>query len=241
MKISMAKDYKEMSRMASEVICDRLRQQPATVLGLPTGRTPEGMYRCLVQAYARGEADFSQATTFNLDEYIGLPPENPGSYRYFMENRLFSKVNLDPRKTFMPNGMAHDPDRECLMYDRQLQAAGGLDLLVLGLGGNGHIGFNEPADALQLKTHRVTLSADTRYANSIYFPDPVNMPAESITLGLEAIMGAKKILLLVSGRRKREILQQALNGCITTALPASLLQLHPDVMLIADEEAMGRI
>lgn len=241
MKISMAKDYEEMSRMAAEVVCDTLRRQRDAVLGLPTGRTPEGMYRYLVQAYAQGKVDFSRATTFNLDEYIGLGPENSGSYRYFMESRFFGKVNLDPQKTFVPNGMAHDPDRECLLYDRKLEAAGGLDLLVLGLGGNGHIGFNEPDEALQLKTHRVTLREETRKANSVYFPEPGQIPEESITLGLEAIMGAKKILLLVSGRRKREILQQALNGRITTAIPASLLQLHRDVMLIADEEALGRI
>ncbi len=240
MKIAMAKDYEEMSRMAAETVCDTLRRNPVAVLGLPTGHTPEGMYRWLVKSYEKSEVDFSRITTFNLDEYVGLGPEHPGSYHHFMTGHFWGQVNCDPAKTFIPNGMARDIERECLLYDRRLEAAGGIDLLVLGLGGNGHIGFNEPGSYLEMKTHRVLLSEATRKANSIYFPEPAHMPQESITLGMEVIMGARRILLLVSGSRKRDILKQALSGRISTDIPASLLQLHRDVMLIADEEAMGK-
>lgn len=240
MKIAMARDYEEMSRMAAEAVCDTIRRNPTAVLGLPTGQTPEGMYRWLVRTYEKKEADFSRITTFNLDEYVGLEPEHPASYHHFMKANFWSRVNCDPAKTFIPNGMARDIERECLLYDRRLEAAGGIDLLVLGLGGNGHIGFNEPGTFLEMKTHRVLLSEATRKANSIYFPAQEPVPLESITMGMEAIMGARRILLLVSGGRKRDILKQALSGRISTELPASLLQLHRDVMLIADEEAMGK-
>lgn len=240
MKILMAKNYEEMSKIAASAVVESIRKNPAAVLGLPTGHTPEGMYRLLVRAYEREEVDFSEVTTFNLDEYIGLPPEHPASYHFFMAKHFFNHVNCDATKNHIPNSLASDIDGECIMYDRKLESAGGIDLLVLGLGGNGHIGFNEPDARLQTKTHRVRLSSATRKANSIHFPERDTVPMESITLGMEAIMSARKILLLVSGTQKRSILKQTLAGYISTDLPASLLQLHKDVLLIADEEALGK-
>jgi len=240
MQILMVSDYAAMSRTAADAVGEMLKLKPEAVLGLPTGRTPVGLYRCLTEDQERGRIDLSRATTFNLDEYVGLGPDHPCSYRRFMQTHLFSRLPAGPGRHFIPDGLAADLDRECISYDRRLDAAGGLDLLILGLGTNGHIGFNEPAEALVMKTHRARLSAGTRQANSFCFSSLEAVPRESITLGLGAIMGARRILLLVSGASKRDILRQALSGTVTTQLPASLLQLHGDVRVIADAQALGR-
>lgn len=238
-KICKAKDYDEMSRKAANIISAQMIMKPDCVLGLATGSTPIGTYKELAERCKNGDIDFSGITTVNLDEYKGLKRENDQSYYYFMNDHLFSKVNIDCSKTFLPDGMEEDSEKACREYDAVILATGGVDLQLLGLGHNGHIGFNEPSDAFDKGTHCVNLSERTIQANKRFFASEDEVPRQAYTMGIQTIMSAKKILVVVSGEDKAEIVKEAFFGPITPGVPASILQLHPDVTVVADEAALS--
>ena len=219
-----------------------MRANPSIVLGLPTGRTPLHMYAELRRLASLGEVDFSRVTTFNLDEFLGIPASHPGSYWSFMQEHLFRHVNASPSRTHFLNGMAPDAVAECARYEDAIAAAGGIDLQILGIGTNGHIGFNEPADVLHVRTHRVTLKPETRQSNAALFGrEPERVPAEALSMGMGTILHARAVVLLATGATKAACVQRVVNGEITTELPASFLQLHDDVELVLDEAAAERI
>ncbi|MCI8832532.1 MAG: glucosamine-6-phosphate deaminase [Lachnospiraceae bacterium] len=240
MKIYKVKDYEEMSRKAAAVIASQIISKPDSVLGLATGSTPIGTYKHLVAAYKAGDLDFSQIKSANLDEYRGLTKDNDQSYYYFMNNHLFQHVNIDPANTNIPDGTNNDPDAECARYEEVIKSLGGVDLQLLGLGHDGHMGFNEPCDHFDKITHCVDLTEMTIEANKRFFASADDVPRQAYTMGCGTIMRAKKILILVSGADKADILYQVVNGPVTPQVPASLLQFHPDVILIADEAAMSK-
>jgi glucosamine-6-phosphate deaminase len=228
-----------VARALARRIAAAVEVNPSIVLGLPTGRTPLALYRELGALHAAG-ADFSQVTTFNLDEFLGIPPTHPGSYRSFMEEHLFRHVNIPTERHNFLDGAAADPERECARYERAIAEAGGIDLQVLGIGTNGHIGFNEPARELQARTHRVTLKAETRRSNAALFGgDPAQVPAEALSMGMGSIMRARSIVLLATGSAKASCVERVVNGSVTTELPASFLQMHQDVDIMLDEAAAG--
>jgi glucosamine-6-phosphate deaminase len=232
----------EASLACAALVAEALRERPSLVLGLPTGRTPLAAYRELVRLHRAGQADFSRARTFNLDEFLGLPPEDPGSFRAYMDRQLFHHVNLAPGSIGFLDGMAEQPEAECARYERALAEAGGLELLLLGLGGNGHLAFNEPADTLQALTHRVKLTRETRIANAPLFGDePSRVPLEALTLGMRAILHSRRALLLAFGEKKAEAVRQLVLGPLSTRLPASLLQLHPAVDVWVDGAAASAL
>ena len=239
MKIIKATDYQSMSRKAANILSAQVILYPRSVLGLATGSTPLGIYRQLIDWYRKGDIDFSEVRSVNLDEYCGLSPENPQSYRYYMEHNFFSQVNIRPENVHLPNGCAADPDAECAGYDRLIAELGGIDLQLLGIGPTGHIGFNEPNESFDKMTHVVRLKPETIAANSRFFGPGEKMPRSAFTMGIKAIMRAKKILLVASGERKSEILDRALFGPVTPEVPASILQLHPDCTVVADAEALS--
>jgi glucosamine-6-phosphate deaminase len=215
-----------------------LRANPRLVLGLPKGRTPLALYEELAALHAQGGADFSQASTFNLDEFLGIRPTHTGSYRMFMERHLFSRVNLDPARIHFLDGAAPDPAGECDRYEDAIAESGGLDLQILGIGTNGHIGFNEPAAGLTACTHRVKLKPETRRSNAVLFGgDPSAVPAEALSMGMGTILRARSLVLLATSERKATCVERALHGPVTTELPASFLQLHGDVDVMLDEAA----
>ncbi|MBF5042474.1 glucosamine-6-phosphate deaminase [Aggregicoccus sp. 17bor-14] len=228
----------EASLACAALVADALHAEPDCVLGLPTGRTPLGVYRELVRLHRAGQVDFSRARTFNLDEFLGLPRDDPGSFRAYMDRQLFQHVNLAPAAIGFLDGRAEDAEAECARYERALADAGGLDLLLLGLGGNGHLAFNEPAEALQALTHRVRLTRETRVANAALFGDePSRVPLEALTLGMRAILHSRRALLLAFGESKAEAVRQLVLGPLSTRCPASLLQLHPEVNVWLDPAA----
>lgn len=241
MRIIEAKDYKDMSRKAANIISAQIIMKPNCTLGFATGATPLGTYEQLVKWYLKGDLDFSQVSSFNLDEYKGLPKEHLQSYNYYMYTNLFSKVNIDPENTFLPNGMNEDINEECRNYNNLIKATGGIDLQLLGLGHNGHIGFNEPGQAFEREVHCVDLSPRTIEANSRYFDNHDKIPKQAYTMGIKNIMQARKILLIVSGGDKSDALYQSLFGPVTPMMPGSILQLHNDVTVVADEEALIRL
>ena len=223
-------------------VADTLRKQPRLVLGLPAGRTPVGAYAELGRLHAAGMADFADAATFNIDEFAGIPSSHQGSFRTFMDRHLFRLVNLAPEQIQFLDGAARDLDRECERYERAINAAGGIDLQLLGIGTNGHIGFNEPADHLEGRTHLVTLAASTRRENAALFgDDPNEVPARALSMGMGTILKAASIVLIATGERKAECLNRAVRGPITTRLPASFLQLHRAVEIYADRDAAARL
>lgn len=236
MKIYTAKNYEAMSRKASTIIAAQVALKPDSVLGLATGSTPVGIYDCLTEEYWRGNVDFSQVTTVNLDEYKGLAKENEQSYYYFMQTHLFDRVNLDAVRTYLPDGMNDDSRQECARYEQLIREIGGVDLQLLGLGHNGHIGFNEPGDDFPKETHLVDLQESTIEANKRFFASADEVPRQAYTMGIGTIMRAKKILIVVSGADKAEIVKKAFFGPVTPKVPASILQMHPDVTLITDQE-----
>ena len=239
MQIMKVKDYQEMSRLGAQLIAEQIRGNAQSVLGLATGSTPVGTYQKLGELCRAGELDFSEVTTINLDEYLGLAPEHEQSYRYFMNENLFSKININMSNTHVPCGNADEVLEACRAYDEMIELLGGIDFQLLGLGHNGHIGFNEPADAFIKETHVVDLSERTIRANARMFSCEDEVPRQAVTVGLGAIMGARRILLLVSGEGKAPALREALHGPITPRLPGSILQLHPNVTVIADEAALA--
>lgn len=241
MKIYKAKDYKDMSRKAANIISAQVIMKPNCVLGLATGSTPIGTYDQLVEWYNKGDLDFSEVTTVNLDEYKGLPRTNDQSYYYFMHQHLFDRVNIDPERTNVPNGMEPDAEKECGRYEELIRSLGGVDLQLLGLGHNGHIGFNEPGEAFEKETHCVDLRESTIEANKRFFASADDVPKQAYTMGIKTIMQAKKILIVVNGENKADIVERAFFGPVTPEVPASILQLHNDVTLVGDEEALAKI
>lgn len=239
MIICKAKNYQDMSRKAANIIFAQIIMKPDSVLGLATGSTPIGTYQQLVEWYNRGDLDFSRVTSINLDEYKGLSPENNQSYRYFMNTNLFDHVNIDKSRTFVPDGMEADTEKACREYNQIIADCGGIDLQLLGLGHNGHIGFNEPGSAFEKETHCVDLAESTIEANKRFFESDDLVPRQAYTMGIKSIMQARKILVVVSGADKAAILKEILHGPITPAVPASILQLHNDVTIVADEAAMS--
>lgn len=237
MKVIIAKSYDEMSKIAAKEIAKLLYVKPDAVLGLATGSTPEGVYKELIDLNKLNRVDFSKVTSYNLDEYKGLKGNHPQSYRYFMDTKLFNHININKDRTHVPNGIAVDFEKECKEYDEAIENAGGIDLQLLGIGGNGHIGFNEPSDFLNLNTHVTDLTEDTIKANSRFFEHIDEVPTQAVTMGLGSIMKAKKIILLASGEKKAEIIAKLVEDKISTRVPASMLQVHPNVLVIVDEEA----
>lgn len=241
MKVIVTKNYDEMSRVAAELFAEVLREKPDGVLGLATGDTPIGLYQNLIAMYREGTLDFSHATSVNLDEYYPITPDNDQSYRYFMNHQLFDHVNMDKARTYVPDGTTKDPDAFCREYEAKIDALGGVDVQVLGIGRNGHIGFNEPDDELIPITHLTALTESTIEANARFFASEDDVPKHALTMGVQSVFKARRILVLASGKNKAEAVRGMLNGNLSTRLPASLLQLHPDVTLICDEDAYSLV
>ncbi|MDN3425723.1 glucosamine-6-phosphate deaminase [Microbacterium sp. APC 3898] len=241
MQIIKAKNYEEMSRLACSLLVEHVQQTESPVIGLATGSTPEGLYKCLVKEFREGRVSFRAVSTFNLDEYAGLSMEDANSYQWYMTDKLFAHVDVPARQIHLPDGMSQDFEQECLNYERQIQEAGNIDIQVLGLGLNGHIGFNEPGTSFLSRTHVVDLDESTREANARFFPSIDEVPTQAISMGIASIMESKKILLLVSGKEKAEALYQAMNSPVSEEFPATILQLHPEVTVIADELALSKV
>ena len=241
MQICKVKNYQELSRKAANLIAAQITLKPDSVLGLATGSSPIGTYARLVEMYQDGDLDFSQITTVNLDEYKGLPGSHEQSYRYFMNTNLFDHVNIDKNRTYVPNGLEEDSDKACADYNEIIRSVGGIDIQLLGIGGNGHIGFNEPGAAFEKETHCVDLTESTIEANKRFFESEDDVPRQAYTMGIKNIMQAKKILVVVSGEDKADILKEVLYGPITPEVPASILQLHNDVTIVADAAALSKI
>jgi len=237
MKILVCKDYEELSRKSAEIIVSQVNQKKDSVLGLATGGTPVGMYQELVKSYREGKVDFGKVITFNLDEYYGVDPKNVNSYHYYMNTNFFDHVNIDRKNINIPNGMSKDIEKECREYDEKILSLGGIDLQILGVGLNGHIGFNEPARELMSTTHITDLTKETINANARFFEDISQVPTKAITVGMATILRSKKIVVLINGKNKSKIFEKITGKKITTQIPATLLQLHPDVTIVVDEQA----
>lgn len=237
MEIIIVKNYNEMSKKAASIMESVIREKEDCVLGLPTGSTPIGVYEELVRMHKEEGLSFEKVRTVNLDEYVGLEESNDQSYRYFMNNNLFDKVNIDKKNTNVPNGMKEDIHAECERYEEVINKMDGIDIQLLGIGNNGHIGFNEPDEELNVNTSLVVLKEDTIEANSRFFKNRSEVPKEAISMGIGTIMRAKRILLVANGKNKAKALHALISGKITTNNPASILQLHSNVTLVIDEEA----
>lgn len=239
MNIIRAKDYQDMSRKAANIISAQIIMKPDCVLGLATGSTPVGTYRQLIEWYEKGDLDFSRVSTVNLDEYRGLTHTDPQSYYYFMQENLFDHVNIDKAATHVPDGTNPDAADACAKHEQIIKSLGGIDLQLLGLGNNGHIGFNEPGAAFEKETHLVDLAESTIRANARFFASIDEVPKQAYTMGIRTIMQAKKILVVVSGEGKADIVSRAFFGPVTPEVPASILQMHPDVTVVCDEAALS--
>ena len=241
MKVYLAEDYQEMSRFAANLIASRVALRPDCVLGLATGSTPIGTYQLLVEQHKKGELDFSRIKTVNLDEYVGLDGNHDQSYRYFMQKNLFDHINIDPANTHVPNGMAQDLAAECTRYDDMIQEMGGIELQILGIGHNGHIGFNEPDDVVPMDTHVVDLKESTIQANSRFFASAADVPKQAVTMGIGTIMSARQIVIMASGEDKADIIKTAFTGPVVPQVPASLLRLRSDLILVGDRAALSKL
>lgn len=243
MDIRIFNTFEEASRFAADRVCERILAKPNLVLGLATGETPLQLYRELVERFGRGDVDFSKVTTFNLDEYLGLPPDHPQSYRYFMDRNLISHINIPRERTHVLDGMTRDAEKTCREYEAAIAEAGGIDIQILGIGGSGHIAFNEPGSTFDSRTRVVDLSEDTIRANSDgrFFKDPAEVPRQALSMGLGTIMEAKEILLLASGKRKANAIRTSLEGLPTPDVPASILQRHRAAHLFIDGAAAFRL
>ena len=239
MNIIRAKDYQDMSRKAANIISAQIIMKPDCVLGLATGSTPVGTYRQLIEWYEKGDLDFSRVSTVNLVEYRGLTHIDPQSYYYFMQENLFDHVNIDKTATHVPDGTNPDAADACVKHEQIIKSLGGIDLQLLGLGNNGHIGFNEPGAAFEKETHLVDLAESTIRANARFFTSIDEVPKQAYTMGIRTIMQAKKILVVVSGESKADIVSRAFFGPVTPEVPASILQMHPDVTVVCDEAALS--
>ena len=241
MIIYREKDYNAMSRRAASVIAGEVVHNPACLLGLATGSTPEGAYKYLVDWYKQGLISFKDVLSVNLDEYVGLAPDHDQSYRYFMQSNLFDHVDIVPEHTRVPDGLTKDPAAFCAEYDAYIRSLGYVDLQLLGIGRNGHIGFNEPGDCFVKETHVVDLAESTIDANARFFATRDDVPKQAISMGMGAIMGAKKVLLCASGEEKADAIYHSVCGPITPKCPGSILQLHKNVVLVADEAALSKL
>ena len=241
MRIYKAKDYNDLSRKAANIISAQVILKPDCVLGLATGSTPIGTYKQLIEWYNRGDLDFSETKSVNLDEYRGLTKDNDQSYYYFMYNNLFKHININMDNTNVPDGTEPDSEKECARYEKVIEAYGGIDLQLLGLGHNGHIGFNEPAGDFAKTTHCVDLTESTIEANKRFFESRDEVPRHALSMGIKNIMNARRILMVVSGEEKADIVCKAFTGPVTKEVPASVLQLHPDVTLVGDKAALHKL
>ena len=241
MRIYREKDYEAMSLRAAQVMAAEIIHRPNCVLGLATGSTPIGMYKRLIELNKEGKLSFKEVRTVNLDEYKGLSPEHDQGYRYFMQKQLFDHVDILPENTRVPDGLAADADAECAAYDAYIRSLGGIDLQLLGVGHNGHIGFNEPADVFVTPTHVVDLTERTIDANARFFATRDDVPRQAFTMGIGPIMAAKKILLIASGEEKAEAVYNTICGAVDPHCQGSILQLHPDVVMVADEAALSKV
>ncbi|VYU14328.1 glucosamine-6-phosphate deaminase [Clostridium tertium] len=237
MKIIITKNYEELSKVAANEMAETIKSNPKAILGLATGGSPIGMYKELIRMNKGGEIDFSTITTVNLDEYVGLSGEHTQSYRYFMNDNLFNHINIDKKNTYVPNGLAENIEAECKNYDAKIAELGGTDVQLLGIGNNGHIAFNEPDQELVAGTHLTGLTEDTIKANARFFDSIDEVPKTALTMGLGGIMKSKKIIVIASGEGKAEAVKAMVNGKISTNMPASMLQMHRDVVVIVDEAA----
>ncbi|MBM6870762.1 glucosamine-6-phosphate deaminase [Pseudoflavonifractor phocaeensis] len=241
MRVYCAENYEAMSRRAANIISAQVITKPDSVLGLATGGTPVGAYRQLVEWYKKGDLSFAEIRSVNLDEYYGLSPWHEQSYRYFMQSNLFDHIDIRPENTHVLNGLADNAQRECERYNQLIHDLGGIDLQLLGMGHNGHIAFNEPGDDFGLETHLVTLTDRTIDANTRFFERREDVPRQALTMGIKNIMRARRILMVVSGADKAEAVYQAFCGRVTRDVPASVLQLHPDVTLVGDRDALSKL
>ena len=237
MEIIISETYEEMSRLAADMVKHQLLKKPSSVLGLATGSTPIGLYKELIRLHKEEGLDFSQVITFNLDEYLGLPPSHDQSYRYFMDHNLFHHVNVNPNNIHVPYGHTEDIEEFCQWYEEQIDRAGGIDIQILGIGGDGHIAFNEPGSSLGSRTRLKTLTKQTIDDNARFFENEADVPRFAVTMGVGTILEAKKIIMLANGPKKADIVTQALEGPVTAQVSASALQLHQDVVVILDAEA----
>ena len=241
MKIIVTENYEAMSHRTAQLLAAQILLKPDCVLGLATGSTPVGTYAQLIEQYQAGELDFSRVTTVNLDEYVGLAPDHEQSYRYFMQHNLFDHVNIRPESTHVPSGLAEDAGEECRAYGQMMAQLGGIDMQLLGLGHNGHIGFNEPSDVFPVHPHVVDLTENTIRANARFFGSEDEVPHQALTMGVGDIMRARRILVAVSGEDKAEAVYRSFAGPVTPQVPASVLQLHNDVTVIGDRAALSKI
>lgn len=241
MKIIRTENYNDMSDKAGLIIAEKVRTNPKSTLGLATGGTPSGVYEFLIKDHHENKTSYKQVTTVNLDEYIGLSKDNPNSYHNFMEKSLFNHIDIPYTQTHIPNGLATDLQKECEEYDRLIESFGGVDVQILGIGQNGHIGFNEPGTSFNSNTHIVTLTESTRIANSRFFPSIADVPTHAITMGISSILKSKEIILLASGLKKAEAISKLMNGEIDKNFPASALRHHHQVTIIADNDALTLI
>ena len=239
MVIYTGKDYYDVSRKAANIISAQIILKPDSVMGLATGSTPIGIYDQLVKWYEKGDLDFSSVVSINLDEYKGLSGDNDQSYRYFMNKHLFDRINIKKENTYVPNGLEPDSKKACQEYNDIIEKFGGIDMQLLGLGHNGHIGFNEPGEAFEKETHCVDLTKSTIEANKRFFEREEDVPKQAYTMGIKTIMQARKVLMVANGKGKADIVKKAFFGPVTPEVPASILQMHPDCILVADEEALS--
>ena len=241
MNVVTVANYREISVRAAQLVANQVNKKKNTVLGLATGQTPVGMYQELISMFKRGEVDFFEVVTFNLDEYYGLSPEHPQSYHHFMWDTFFQYINIKKENVHLLNGVTENINKECKQYEYLIQKNGGIDLQILGIGDNGHLGFNEPAIGLNSKTHLVNLAEETIYANSQYFNDVQEVPKQALTMGVGTIMKAQKIILLASGRKKAHVIERTINCPVSSEVPSTVLQLHNDVIILIDKEAAYEI
>ena len=237
MKFIVCKDYDEMSKKAAEIMIDVVKNNPKATLGLATGSSPIGMYNYMAKAYENKEVSFKECKSFNLDEYYKISKDNDQSYYYFMNENLFSKIDIDLKNTDIPNGEAEDYEEECKRYDAKIEANGGIDVQVLGIGNNGHIGFNEPEEWLYSGTHKTGLTQSTIEANKRFFESIDDVPTSALTMGMATILKARKIVMVISGKAKAEVTKILKEGRISTSCPASILHCHNDVTIVCDEDA----
>jgi glucosamine-6-phosphate deaminase len=238
MRIIEVKDYSDMSSKAAKLVIDRVNSTDAPVLGLATGRTPKGLYEKMIEDHRIHRTSYHHATTFNLDEYAGLPHTDHNSYFHYMNKLLFSHIDIEKRCTHLPNGVADDIEKECIRYENEIAHHGGIDLQILGIGTNGHIGFNEPGTSFSANTHVVNLTRSTREANAHYFDSIEEVPHQAVTMGINTILKSKEILLLISGESKQQAVKKLFEGEVTEEFPASILKKHPNITILGDKEAL---
>lgn len=241
MKTIICKNYDEISKVTSNLICNEINKKPDITLGLATGSSPIGTYKELINLYNEGKVDFSKVKTFNLDEYYNLSKSNKQSYDYFMKENFFNHINIDLNNTHIPNGLANDIETECKEYDLSILNNGGIDIQILGIGSNAHIAFNEPSNTFKVGTSLVNLTQSTIQANSRFFEKIEDVPTQAISMGIGSIFKAKKIILIASGKSKAEAIYKTLNEDINPQVPSSILQLHNDVTLILDEDSASML